>query len=155
MGKSICMFQGRHAYVDEYYAKGAWVSLPPWQDLQYPVITHAGIDRKNPNRVTTTKDVKAGGVYDETTCLMGYLHDEEVSFEELEAFASLIGWGGTFVKRVMVFVGGTHPLRKGIMTGAGLQPFNAQWDSDWWEKRLAKDGIEAWATGKNAVVCEV
>ncbi len=159
MSKTIVMFQGRHAFVDRFYSGGEWHSVDPWHKLEEngipSVITHATIDPKRPNKVFLTRDVQAGPVYDETTCLMGYSHDEQVTYEELESFAAHIGWGKSFDRRVLVFVGGQNPLRPALMTGAGLQPFSYQWNADHWEARLREKGIEGvWATGKMAVAFE-
>ncbi len=118
------------------------------------IITHG--QPKGLHKFTVSGDVHCGGVYDETTCLMGWTHDEEVSFEELEAFALFIGWPKCF-RRVRVFIGGNtaNPMRPALMTGAGLQPFSCTWDGDWWEARLKEKGLEGvWATGKNAVAFE-
>lgn len=153
---TVVMFQGRHAYVDSYYSGGKWNPVKPWQDLETPIIAHAQEDPKKHDRFLTPGDVKVGGVYDATTCLMGYLVDEQVTFEELESFAAHIGWGDAFAHKVLVFVGGINPLRPALMTGASLQPFSSTWDGDFWEKRLIEKGLEGvWATGRNAVVCEV
>jgi len=154
--KTVVMFQSRHAYVNAYYSGKNWKKVPPWDTLETPVIAHGHEDPKKHDRFLFPGDVKPGPVYDETSCLMGYLVEETVSFEELEAVAESLGWGKTFDKRVLVFVGGTNPLRPALMTGAGLQPFSSSWDANFWEKRLEEKGFDGvWATGKNAVVFEV
>lgn len=153
MSKTVVMFQGRHAFVDSYYSGGEWHAVKPWQDLETPIIAHSSTRQDKPNAVFMTRDVKVGPVYDETTCLMGYLVEEEVSFEEIESFAAFLGWPQAFGRRVIVFVGGTSPLRPALMTGAGLQPYSCGQDADFWEKRLIEKGLEGvWTAGKNAVV---
>jgi len=157
--KTLVMFQGCHAYVNSFFSDRNWHIVEPWDKLEAagkpPVIVHATTNPNKPNAVFLTRDVKAGPVYDETTCLMGFLRDEQVSFEELESFAAHIGWGESLSRRVLVFVGGQNPLRPALKTGAGLQPFSSSWDADFWEKRLQEGGLEGvWATGKKAVVFE-
>ena len=169
--KMLTLFAGRHAFVDRYYhmRTGKWVEVDPWNVLEDrgepPIIVIAGEHPDNPKgkRLTITRDVEAGLVYD--TC--GYLttwsssvDEPDATFEELTSVAKAIGWAGRHTglyREVMIYYGGTNPLHPALMSDADRSPIDA-WlcDGEKWVKKLEeKHGVEyAYSFGKAHVMFE-
>ena len=124
MIKKLAVFNCHHARVTRYYSRGEWHEAPE-DTLVFakPVPSKRG-RKGHRTEFMLTRDVEAGGVYDECGYLMGY-GEEEVTFEELEAAAKATNWygHGVFDRRVLIFVGGRQPLRPALITFAGNQLF--------------------------------
>ncbi len=112
-----CMGKGRHAVVDEAYYQGKFVPVKELSDEE-PVIILAGEEGKgrNKGKFAISKDVKAGGVYDECGYFIG--RDGNITFEQLEDMVQLLKITN-FKCRKWVYVGGQHTIVPCLSTFAG------------------------------------
>ena len=134
MEHTLAVFNGHHAEVSRYYSQGEWHDVQPGETRVLVLADKVTPKKGRPKETfTITRDVEAGGVYDECGYLMGYGHEGIPTFEELEAAARTANWygHGTYDRRVMIFVGGREPLRPALMTFAGNQPFKWEKSGEW------------------------
>ena len=137
MEHTLAVFNGHHAQVSRYYSQGEWHDVPPGDPpilvLADKVSPKKGSPKKGSPTFMITRDVEAGGVYDECGYLMGYGHESIPTFEELEAAARMSNlYGhGTYDRRVFIFVGGREPLRPALITFAGNQTFKWSTSPSW------------------------
>lgn len=130
MIKTFVISGGQHGYVDRYYHNGSWINVQPWQvreqQGQPPIIVKGYDDGKHKGKLSHNGDAKTHGFYDWVNYLSGYLDEENVTFEELEHVAEIIGWKSAFDRRVYEFWAtnvGRH-LRPTLVTMANNYPIH-------------------------------